>query len=215
MSKVFDVNMAWNAAKMFEGYFDLLKNEHESRKVYSLKPEDMELWKTVYYPAILNCGEISDASFFEEEGRQVPNYGVGADGEFLRYEYCNILYQLYHFVFWKKLGTRSFDEIIEKNTELQPFAMAFQLLQCLEEHVEPLKGKGTGDQALYRLEGKELEAWNVFYQWNSQARMIPDGEFFGDDAVDPNLGIGKDGAYYGVELLHFLYQVYKILCKLL
>lgn len=215
MADIFDVEMALKIAGMLEGYYDVIKKECAVGKLYSLNAEDGKLWNDKFYPALLKCPKINDAGFFEPEENHDPNYGVGSDGKFFRYEYCNLLYQLYRFIFWEKLGNRNLMEIIEGNPNVAPAAKAYQLLECLEAHVEPLEKKGTKDQVLYHLEGEELEAWNEFYQWNSLTHMVPDGEFFGDDRACPDLGIGKDGAYYGVELLHFLFQVYRILCKLI
>lgn len=198
-------------AEMFEKYYDSLAGKNERHTVYSLDAEDMKLWKETYYVELQKYEDIQDGGFFQSADQEKnPDYGVGRDGKFVLYEYCNIRYQLYRCMVqeWMKMMR------VESLPEGQ-MADIWELLKILESYVPQFMHKGTQDSQLVSFRDEHKKAWNQFYELNRKDELIPDGEFFGNIQSNPNYGIGKDGTFYGVELLHFLGNCYKIISRLL
>lgn len=88
-------------------------------------------------------------------------------------------------------------------------AAVWGLLEILEGYVPKLMHKGTKGSQVLSFCDEHKKLWNEFYEFNRKEKLISDGEFFGNIQENANYGIGKDGAFYGVELLHFLGNCYK------
>lgn len=197
-------------AEMLENYYKRFSGKYNSHKVYSLDSGDMDSWKKIYYPELQKYPEIHDADFFQPTNeKKNPNYGVGADGTFTLYEYCNIRYQLYRF-----LVLRLMDVMDMELPKVEGFSITV-LLEILEGYVPQFAHKGTADAQTVRFCEQHKKIWDNFYALNESECLIADGAFFGNIQANPNYGIGKDGEFYGAELLHFLGNCYKTILDLL
>ncbi len=198
-------------AEMFERYYDRLSGKNDSHRVYSLDTEDMKLWKTVYFVELQKYPDICDADFFRPADQDKhPEYGVGTDGEFVLYEYCNIRYQLYRCMVLEQLKVMGMTSLpMGQMGEIE------ELLKILESYVPQFMHKGTRDSQLVSFCDEHKKIWDKFYALNRNEELIPDGTFFGNIQSNPNYGIGKDGSFFGVELLHFLGNCYKIISQAL
>lgn len=58
---------------------------------FELNKEDMEKWKSEYYPKLSESGMVPDASYFGS----TANMGIGNDGQFYAEEFCHFLFRLY------------------------------------------------------------------------------------------------------------------------
>ena len=203
--------LLYKCAEMFEKYYARLSGKNDRNTVYSLDAGDMELWKSAYYAELQKYADIQDADFFQPDGQgKNQDYGVGRDGQFVLYEYCNIRYQLYRCMVLEQMKMMGVEALPKGQiTDIG------ELLKRLEGYIPQLMHKGTKDSQLLSFRDEHKKIWDKFYELNRNEEMIPDGRFFGDIQRNLNYGIGKDGAFYGVELLHFLGNCYKIIAHLL
>lgn len=182
---------------MLEKYYDeAQKLPNNNTKCLSLNQEDLKLWTGTYYPQLVQSGVIRDGVFFQNPIKN-QNYGIGADGKCTKYEYVQFLWSAYQYVvtdFSANLGLQYIKECID----------------MLEPYTEIFKNNLTETSMVKNLNNNDMDRWKKgFYPFFSKSGLIPDGQFFGDVEATPNLGIGEDGAFYGEELCHFLYQLYK------
>lgn len=191
-------------AEMFERYYDRLSYKNNRGGLHSLDEDDMRTWKDCYYNELSKHPDIQDYTFFEPEaGTKNENNGVGRDGIFSIYEYCNIRYQLYKYLLKKVIM------LIDIQLPVIGGVSVMNFIGILEGYVPQFAHRGVADTRTVTLKPEHKEIWDVFYRINEEMQLIPDGEFFGDTKVNPNYGIGRDGEFFGAELLHFLGNCYK------
>lgn len=183
---------------MFERYYEQARTlPNDNSKVFTLNGADLKAWKDTFYPQLSKPEIIQDAGFFQSPVKNA-NYGVGMDGSFCKVEYVQFLYRAYKYLkpnFDANSGTRYIKQCVD----------------MLEPYVTRFANKGTGDDVVITLSNSELELWKKgYYLFFCKSALLKDGEFFGDITKNANFGIGADGAFTGKELLHFLYQCYKL-----
>ncbi|GHT86620.1 hypothetical protein FACS1894137_12450 [Spirochaetia bacterium] len=189
---------ALNSIIMLEKHYNNVKNlRNDNKQAYTLPGTDLSDWKNTYYPQLVQSGFVRDGSFFQNPVSN-PNYGIGADGGFTKYEYVQYLWSAYKYVptdFSANSGVKYIKKCIDM---LEPYVVSFQ-------------NRGTGTADIHRLNATDMQTWKYeYYPYFSKSGLIPDGAFFGDIAAQPNYGIGADGAFAGEELCHFLYKLYKL-----
>lgn len=81
--------MVAECAEMMEKYLSRFPAE---KGCVSFSAEDMKRWKTVFFPKLVQTGDIIDYQFFDKNNQGV---GVGIDGAFTGYEYFQMMYRLY------------------------------------------------------------------------------------------------------------------------
>lgn len=191
-------------AEMFEKYYDRMSYPNNREELHSLDKDDMQKWKDFYFEELKKCPDIQDYTFFEPEtGEKNENTGVGRDGIFSVFEYCNIRYQLYKHLVKKMFG------FIDVQLPVIGEVPVVDFISMLESYVPQFAHKGVSDTHLASFVPEHRKMWDAFYELNEKMHLISDGEFFGNTSANPNYGIGKDGAFFGVELLHFLGNCYK------
>lgn len=90
MAKIMGCMEMSGCAEMLEKY---VLEYQKTRSRIKLTPEDMYLWKQMYYPQlVLNGPRLLDDKFFEHNDTSL---GIGADGEFGGYGLFQFLYRLY------------------------------------------------------------------------------------------------------------------------
>lgn len=193
---------------MFDQYYDTVAAAETSMENFSLNDNDLALWSGRYRQMIKDTGVIKDGEFFDG-GEKNPDIGVGLDGKFNKFEYCNIMYQLYKYLYdstkQNLYSVRQEDIVFVENMTY----MLDRYVSSTEKHIE---GRKTTDNSVMDLEPQDMAEWkNIYYPYLSKSRLVRDGSFFGDDLKTPNLGIGADGAFSGRELLHFLFECYRFL----
>lgn len=165
-----------------------------------LKPDHMEQWMKTYYPKLVKSNIIMDDRFFCPDGLK-PEWGVGNDGIFTKFEYCNFLY---------RLAELTVDNSVPKNEETN---LVIECILMLEPYINYFAAKANEGKALSLGVG-DLNLWNKEYYIKLVAsNLIPDDVFFDKSGRSKNLGIGNDGKFQGTELLHFLYECYLYLLK--
>lgn len=190
--------LARESIKMLEKYYETVKKMPNTPEVMGISEQDTKQWKNVYYPKLVKSKEIRDGEFFQFPLID-PNYGIGADATFTKYEYVQYLWQAYKYV------------IDEKVFHTNPVATYIKsCIDMLEPYAENFQNLSTETKKCVKLSESDMIKWKTqYYPYLSQSAHIPDGEFFGDAESNPKYGIGNDGAFYGDELCHFLYQLYK------
>jgi hypothetical protein len=186
--------LIYECVRMLDKYYDRVKCL-SGMNILSFDSIDMNEWKTKYYPKLVQTGIIRDGDFFQNS-LENKNYGIGDDGSFCRYEYVGFLYWAY------KALVRSF-------TTNQETVYIKHCIDLLEPFVAQFENKGTSDN-FFTLPNAIRDKWQSEYYKNlSLSGKISDGDFFGDFKSNPDLGIGADGTFSGVELLHFLFECYR------
>lgn len=191
-------------AAMFDRhYYDKIKNTKDQNAYFDLTDEDKKLW-TESYRDLLKAEGIPDGEFFKGSDLN-PNVGIGADGNFNKFEYCNIMYQLFRYLVKGK-------DILVEGVREKDVENVYDYLNSLDKYVDRIKGCSPKDNTVYSLEGDDMTLWQKkYYPYISKTNIISDGTFWGDTLSEPNLGIGKDGKFTGRELLHFLFECYKFI----
>lgn len=182
---------------MLEKYYDRARAlPNNNTRVITLDGQDMADWKSLYYPQLVQSSIIQDGTFFQNPLIN-KNYGIGADGQFTKYEYVQFLWKAYKYVvtdFSANFGVKYIKECIDM---LEPYADAFM-------------NHGTETSDVHPFREADMTKWKYeYYPYFSKSGIVPDGQFFGDVQTVPNYGIGLDGCFAGEELCHFLYQLYK------
>ncbi len=194
-------------AAMFDRYYDKIKNtsENNGKLVYfSLNNDDMKLWKENYQKLLKEEG-ITDGGFFKD-GDKNPNIGVGDDGVFNKFEYCNIMYQLFKYLYINP------ETMLLTGVRTQDIDNVSAYVSLLEKYVDKIEGRSPTDNKVISLDGEDMTLWTEkYYPYISKTNIVADGSFWGDNLAEPNYGIGKDGKFSGRELLHFLFQCYKFM----
>lgn len=189
--------LAKESIVMLEKYYEKAKHlPNDNSAVWTLEGADLTTWKNTYYPQLVKSGEICDSSFFQNPVAN-PNYGIGADGQFTKYEYVQYLYSAYKYVLTD----------FSANSGLKYIKTCIDML---EPYVGLFKNHGTGTDELHSFKSADMDKWEKeYYLYFSKSGLVPDGQFFGNVNENPNYGIGADGQFAGEELCHFLYQLYK------
>lgn len=170
------IKLIYECAEMFEKYYARLSGKNDRCTVYFLDTKDMEIWKSAYYEELQKYTDIQDGSFFQpDDEKKNPNYGVGRDGEFVLYEYCNIRYQLYRCMVLERMKMMGVESLPKGQ-----IADIGELLKILESYVPQLMHKGTQESQLVRFSDEHKKIWDRFYELNRNEELIPDGKFFGD-----------------------------------
>ena len=182
---------------MLEKYYQKAQNlPNNNKKVLNLEAQDLKDWKNTYYPELVKSGLIRDGEFFQKPLKNL-NYGIGIDGAFTKYEYVQFLWRAYKYIvtdFSANSGVKYIKECIDT---LEPYSSLF------ENH-------STETSDVKSFNSVDMQKWKYeYYPYFSKSGLIPDGQFFGNLKENANYGIGKDGAFSGEELCHFLYQLYK------
>jgi adenosine deaminase CECR1 len=190
-------------AAMFEGYYDEVKADgpKSDKKLHALNTDDMAMWKKYYYDMVKKA-DIVDGEFFNND----PSYGVGNDGTFVKVEYCNIMYRLYKYLYNRRRSEKP-HILKDKKGETN---VVNKCIDVLEKYVDYFKGKGTSYNLTTGMLPDDTKTWKEeCYPQLTALNLFPDGSFFGDVHANANYGVGADGVFSSMELLHFLYQCYK------
>lgn len=203
----FDLKPLEECVAMLENYYDLVKEEGTGNsQIYQLQEEDLAKWRQVFYPLIKQMAVygIKNEAFFGEIPAPAKVKGIDENGRFMKYGYCNLLYQLYRFLLGMEISTA------QKFTFDDNCTLILETAQMAEAYVPYFDGQPIDDGRLYAFkEGRDMAEWRNFYHLNTREELVRDGSFFGNYRGCANLGIGADGAFFGRELLHFLAQCYK------
>jgi adenosine deaminase len=202
MEKLASSDLLYCAA-MFEGYYDEVKADgpQSDKKLHTLNTDDMAMWKNYYYN-LVKKENIIDGSFFNNNS----SYGVGDDGSFVKVEYCNIMYRLYKYLYNRRQSEKA-PVLKDKKGETN---VVNKCIDVLEKYVEYFQGKGTSYNTAINMSSADTKTWKEeCYPELSVLNLFPDGSFFGDVHANANYGVGADGKFSSMELLHFLYQCYK------
>lgn len=194
-------------AVMLEKYYDFVREEGSGNShIYQLQENDLIKWKQAYYPLIKTMAVygMKNEEFFGEIPETGRIKGIDQDGRFMKYGYCNMMYQIYRFLLGMTISTW------HEYTFDHGCTLIMETAQMAEGYVWRFDGQPVDDSKLYAFaEGVDMADWRMFYHQNALEEIVADGSFFGNYRGCPNLGIGSDGAFYGRELLHFLSQCYR------
>ena len=151
--------LLYKCAEMFEKYYARLSGKNDRNTVYSLDAGDMELWKSAYYAELQKYADIQDADFFQPDVQgKNQDYGVGRDGQFVLYEYCNIRYQLYRCMVLEQMKMMGVESLPKGQiTDIG------ELLKILEGYIPQLMHKGTKDSQLLSFRDEHKKIWDKFY----------------------------------------------------
>lgn len=202
-----DEELFRECAAMLESYYEQVKTEGSSnQRLYNLIGNDLVKWRTCYYQAIkaMAPAGVENEEFFESEYELGRIKGINEEGHFMKYGYCNIMYQLYKLLLSIAVSEMGMPDYDNKCT------LILQAAMIGEKYVPNFRGKSTYDRELGVFEKtQDLPIWKAFYNCNTKEELVCDGSFFGNYRGNPNYGIGADGEFYGRELLHFLSRCYK------
>lgn len=194
-------------AVMLEKYYDFVREEGSGNShIYQLQENDLIQWKQAYYPLMKTMAVygMKNEEFFGEIPEAGRIKGIDQDGRFMKYGYCNMMYQIYRFLLG--MAVSSWQEY----TLDRGCTLIMETAQMAEKYVPYFDGQPVDDRKLCTFaEGADMADWRMFYHQNALEEIVADGSFFGNYRGCPNLGIGSDGAFYGRELLHFLSRCYR------
>jgi hypothetical protein len=116
------------------------------------------------------------------------------------------MYRLYKYLYNRRKSEKA--PILEdKRGEVN---IVNKCIDVLEKYVEYFQGKGTSYNTAISMSSADTKTWKEeCYPELSALNLFPDGSFFGDVHANANYGVGADGQFSSMELLHFLYQCYK------
>lgn len=202
---------------MLERYYDKFSDKSFDT-AFSLSDEDKELWNKTGRQ-LVDAGIISDLYFFSETP-ETEYKGIGFDGTFYKYQYCETLYECYKYLTGNYVPDSKTQFVKFCIDMTEPYVNRFRRKPGEKPDGTAPKGEGRGAD-FYPFDKDDMKAWKEYclvvfnsHETSQDVRHIyyENIRFSGNGFIDKdNLGIGEDGEFYGSELLHFLYRSYRFL----
>lgn len=187
------------AAMLRKYYKEVLvsvKDKHYGH-CWSLSPEDKEAYVKPdgFYNQMNKIG-IADSTA-THGARNNSNFGIGTDGAFIRFEYFNVLYRIYFYLF----------NMLQAQFGIQDFmnlTPVYRAMCLLSNYLELVANRGAGDAYVHKLDEEDLALWADLYDELCLLGVICDEE------SQPWL-VQKDGTFNGAQLMNTLYRGYEVI----